>query len=153
MLRHLAISKDVREEAQLLLDEGADPDYLRDLRISCTSALAGDEAAMYWGASVTPLVCVQAKRRVREAGLVDGALYLAVLYVAAKTAPPPIYLGSGSGLGGGPGDGLAWSPGSGVDPSIRVRRYPDPVQGDLWDSDDVPWSELARLRAAYQDLT
>lgn len=101
---------------------------------------------MVWGHTVTPLVCVQAKRRIREAGLVDGALYLAVLYAVGKTAPPPIYLGSGSGLGG---EGLAWTCGSGVDPSIPVRRFPEPVQAELWDGDGVSWVELARLRDEY----
>jgi hypothetical protein len=83
---------------------------------------------MYWGASVTPLVCVQARKRVREAGLIDSALYLSVLYTIGKTAPPPLYLGGGSGIDSVPGSGLSFPSGSGVDPTIRVRRFPDPVQ-------------------------
>jgi hypothetical protein len=68
---------------------------------------------------------------------------LAILYDVHKTAPPPIYLGSGSGLSE---PGLAWSPGSGVDPSILVKRYPDPEQLVLWDDDDVPWVYWASVR-------
>lgn len=90
--------------------------------------------------------CEQAQQRVRRRGLVDGALYLAILYNVGKDAPPPIYLSGGSGLGG---SGLAWTCGSGVDPSIPVRRFPPAVQIELWDGDGVSWIELAELRDAY----
>jgi hypothetical protein len=149
LLAHCATSLAVRQEAQQLLDQGADEAHLHDLRVSCTTSLCGHAMAMErWGAPSLES-CHRAQRRVRAAGLVDGALYLAVLYDVGRTAPPPLYLGSGSGLGGLPGDGLAFPPGSGIDPTIRVRRYPPAVQLELWDDDGVSWAELRRLSDAY----
>lgn len=91
--------------------------------------------------------CHDAQKRVRKNGLVDGALYLAVLYDTHRTAPPPIYLWAGSGLDSVPGAGLAWTPSSGVGSTIRLRRHPDPEQMVLWDLDDVPWTYWSSVRA------
>lgn len=147
MLSKWAIRLAIRQEAQLLLDQGADENYLHDLRIGTTTSLCGHETAMRrWGASSAE-ACRRAQKRVREAGLVDTALYLSVLYNTGKDAPPPIFLGSRSGIDDGVlGAGLAWSPGSGVDPSIRVRRYPPAEQLVLWDADDVPWVWWSEMR-------
>lgn len=149
MLAKWATRLAVRQEAQLLLDEGADPDALADLRVSTTTSLCGAPVAMQrWGASSAE-ACRLAQRRVRERGLVDSALYLAVLYSVGQDAPPPTYLGTGSGWGEGfPGSGLAWPPSSGVDPTILVKRWPDPVQEELWDSDEIPWTYWAEMRAS-----
>lgn len=147
LLAACAIRLAVRQEAQELLDQGADETDLRDLRISCTTSLCGHRTAMVrWGAS-SLAACESAQKRVRARGLVDGALYLAVLYAVGKTAPPPLYLSGGSGLGGE--GGLAWAPGSGVDPTIRVHRHPPAVQCELWDADDVPWAVLRDLADEY----
>lgn len=149
LLSRWATRLQVRQDAAALLEDGADPDALADLRVSCTTSLCGHTVAQErWGASSLE-ACRLAQRRVRAAGLVDGALYLAVLYSVGKDAPPPTYLGTGSGWGEGfPGSGLAWPPGSGVDPSIRVKRWPDPVQEELWDSDEIPWTYWSSVRAS-----
>lgn len=135
----------VRQDAAALLVDGADPDALADLRISTTTSLHGAEVAMQrWGASSAE-ACRLAQRRVRARGLIDGALYLTVLYCTHKDAPPPLYLGCSSGLSGD-GEGLAWSPGSQVDPTILVKRFPEPKQEELWDADDVPWTYWSSVR-------
>jgi hypothetical protein len=145
MLARVAIRLQVRTEAAELLAEGADPEHLHDLRVSTTTSLCGASVAQErWGAS-SPEACRQAQKRVRAAGLVDGALYLSVLYCTHKTAPPPLFLSGGSGLSGD-GEGLAWAPSSGVDPSIRVRRYPPPEQLEIWDSDGVSWMYWSSVR-------
>lgn len=147
LLARVAVRLQVRQDAAALLQDGADPDHLHDLRVSTTTSLCGAPVAMQrWGAS-SPEACRLAQRRVRQAGLVDSALYLSVLYDVARDAPPPIFLGGGSGLGGA-GEGLAWAPSSGVDPSIRVRRYPPPEQLEIWDSDGVSWMYWAEMRAS-----
>lgn len=144
MLSRWAIRLAVRQEAQDLLENGATPDHLHDLRLSCTASLCGPDAAWRWG--VTSLHAIDlARRRVRQAGLIDGALYLAVLYDTHRSAPPPIFLGGGSGLGS---SGLAWPCSSMVDPSIVVRRYPEPEQMVLWDSDLTPWTYWSEVRAS-----
>jgi len=150
-LAHLGIKLSVRTEAAKLLELGANPDDLWDLRISCTTSLCGHRVAMERFGVPSLRACELAQGRVR--GLVDTALYLTVLYDIGKTAPPPLYLGSCSGLGGGPGTGLAFSCSSQMDPTITVKRYPSPVQEELWDADDVPWTELARLRDEFYSLT
>lgn len=145
MLSRWATRLAVRQEAAELLEHGADPDDLQALRISTTTSLCGHlEAMQRWGAS-SPEACRLAQRRVRLAGLVDGALYLSVLFDCHKTAPKPLFLSGGSGLSGA-GEGLAWSPGSMVDPTIKVRRYPDPEQMLLWDGDETPWTYWASVR-------
>lgn len=134
----------------MLLDQGADPHHLHDLRVSCTTSLHGHlEAMTRWGASSAE-ACRRAQQRVREAGLVDGALYLSVLYVAGLDAPPPTYLGGGNGLWEMPGAGLAWPPGSWVDPTIKVKRFPDPKQEELWDADGVAWTYWSSMRASEE---
>lgn len=148
MLARWAIRLAVRQEAQDILEHGADPDQLHDLRISTTTSLHGHQTAMTrWGAS-SPEACRQAQQRVRRDGLVDTALWLSVLYTVGADAPPPVFLGGGNGLWEMPGAGLAWSPGSGVDPRIKVQRWPDPEQMVLWDADEVPWMYWSAMRAA-----
>lgn len=149
MLSRWAVCLAVRREAHELLEEGADPDALRDLRVSTTTSLHGHTVACErWGAASLK-ACADAQKRVREAGLVDGALYLSVLYNVHLDAPPPIYMGGGSGLGS---SGLAWTCSSGVDPSIRVKRWPEPEQLELWDLDDVAWTYWAGVRELELDL-
>lgn len=145
LLSRWALRLAVRQEAADLLLHGADPDQLHDLRVSCTAALCGPDAAWQWGVTSTTAI-EQARRRVREAGLVDTALYLAVLYDTGLTAPPPTYLGHMI-FEHVPGAGLAWPPGSGVDPTIKVQRWPEPEQMELWDEDGVPWVEWSAMRA------
>lgn len=143
MLARVATRLQVRQDAAELLEHGADPDDLMDLRISTTTSLCGHTVAQErWGASSAE-ACRLAQRRVRKAGLVDSALYLAVLYATHKTAPLPLYLSGGSGLGE---PGLAWSPGSMVDPSILVKRHPEPEQMVLWDLDEVSWVYWSQVR-------
>lgn len=140
---HLAI----RQEAAELLDLGADPDGLRDLRVAVTSSLCGDQAAMKrWGAS-SPHSIDLARKRVRH--LVDGALWLVIVYETGAWRGPGEHV---SFLGvfcenPPPGSGLAYLPGSLGDPRIRVQRYPDPVQEELWDLDQVPWTFWASTPA------
>ena len=99
-----------------------------------------------WGASSLK-ACHDAQKRVRETQLVDGALYLSVLYDTHRDAPAPIYLGCGSGLDSGvPGAGLAFPCSSQVDPTIRVKRYPEPEQTVLWDEDLTPWVYWSQVR-------
>lgn len=146
MLSRWATRLQIRQDAAALLDEGADEADLRDLRISTTTSLCGHTVAMRrWGVS-SEKACHDAQKRVRKAGLVDSALYLAVLYCTHKDAPPPLFLSGGSGLSGAAGEGLAWAPSSGVDPTILVRRFPPPIQEELWDGDDVPWTYWSRVR-------
>ena len=145
MLSKWAIRLHVRQEAAELLEHGADPNHLADLRVSTTTSLHGHRVACdRWGASSAE-ACRLAQRRVRAAGLIDSALYLAVLYDTGVDAPPPIFLGHASGLGS---PGLAWSPSSGVDPSILVKRYPPPEQMLLWDDDGVSWKYWSEVRAS-----
>lgn len=50
MLSRWAIRLAIRQEAAELLEIGADPDHLADLRISTTTSLCGDRVAMTrWG--------------------------------------------------------------------------------------------------------
>lgn len=146
LLSRWAIRLAIRQEAAALLENGCDPDHLADLRVSTTTSLCGHAEAMKrWGVSSAE-ACRLAQKRVRDAGLVDSALWLAILYDTGTTAPPPTYLGTGSGWVDVPGAGLAWSPGSGVDPTIRVQRWPDPEQMVLWDLDATPWTYWSAMR-------
>lgn len=150
MIARWAIRLAIRNEAKDILENGAPEDQLQDLRISTTTSLHGHAEAMQrWGAS-SPEACRRAQQRVREQGLVDGALYLSVLYTTGLDAPPPIYMSGGSGLDGPPGSGLAWCPSSGIDPTIKVKRFPDPVQEELWDSDGVAWTYWSAMRASEE---
>lgn len=113
-LRHL------RASAQALLDEGADEDQLADLRLVITCSLAGDaEAQAKFGASVKAIEL--AARRVRH--LRDTALWCCLVHALGNHYKPTmVFLGYG---GAELRQGFkAWSPGSRVDPSIRVRRNP-----------------------------
>lgn len=115
--------KHLRPEAQELLDLGAPADDLADLRVAITSYLCGDKAAMdRWGAS-SPAAIEMARKRVRRRVLVDTALWVVVVHEVGEWRGPVFEVFRS--CWGPPGSGVAWSPSSGVDPSIPVRRWPD----------------------------
>ncbi len=114
-----------RLDALELLAEGADEGDLDDLRVALTSSLAGDDATRTrWGASVGSIE--SARRRVRARALEDGALWVVVAWETSSWCPHQnIYLAApGAELSNGC---KAWRSGSGVDPSIVVRRFPEQV--------------------------
>jgi len=122
-VRHL------RQGAQALLDEGADADELRDLRISITASLGGDAAALArFGATAGTIVA--AAKRVRY--MRDSALWTLVVHALGDELRPSMsFLGT---LGSELRQGChAWAPSAGVDPSIPVRRWPEPLQEELFE--------------------
>ncbi len=122
----------LRADAQLLLDEGADADQLRDLRVTITASLAGDrEAQARFGANIK--VIVAASKRARH--LRDGALWVTLVHALGdEFRPQMMYLGYG---GAELRQGCrAWTPSSQVDPTIVVHRFPPARQLDLFSPDE-----------------
>ncbi|WP_267681788.1 hypothetical protein [Nannocystis sp. SCPEA4] len=101
----------LQPEAKQLLDNGARPEDYEICVRSAECHLKGVD------------IPLTTRERKRLYGAPD-ALRIAVLYWVGETAPPPTYLGTGSGWSWSDDDYTAWSPGSGVDPDVdrRVRR-------------------------------
>lgn len=118
-----------REDALELLADGVDQADLHGLRVALTSSIAGDDAAKTrWGVSVGSIE--SARKRVRARALEDGALWIVVAWETSSWCPHQnIFLAApGAELSNGC---MAWRSGSGVDPSLVVRRHPLPVDEDL----------------------
>lgn len=117
-----------REGALELLAEGADEDDLHDLRVALTSSIAGDDAAWRWGPTSEHGIEL-ARKRVRARKLEDTALWVVICWATAADYPRQnIYLAApGSELQNGC---KAWRAGSGVNPSITVRRRPLLIEED-----------------------
>lgn len=119
----------LRADAQTLLDEGADERVLADLRLVITASLAGDAEAMR-RFGVTARAIEPAAKRVRY--LRDSALWVVVVHALADELKPTMYFLAYGGAELRTGF-HAWAPGSRVDPGIPVRRWPFPVQEELFE--------------------
>lgn len=110
--------KHLRADAQELLDLGAPANDLADLRRVVTWGLCGHRAAEErWGPSTLRALELAADR-VRH--LQDTALWVVVVHETGEWRGPQHEVFRS--CWGPPGSGMAWSPQSGVDPTIPVRR-------------------------------
>lgn len=127
--------KHLREDALRLLAEGAPEHDLHDLRRVVTTSLCGHKTAQgRWGA-FTARALELAADRVRH--LQDSALWVVVVHETGDWRGPGEHVSYLGCIWGPPGSGLAWPCGWLGDPNIKVRRYPEPKQLDLFeDSDD-----------------